>query len=482
MRLYRLRLRLFVVSFLSLALIFATLPQSSVALMQTDDEVPTSALMRFGSGPSVPDAGLQAIVDSVVGELPGTWGIAVKKLDTGQYAAFKGDTQQVSASLYKLWVLSELYRQIAEGTVSLDSSETVTAEDAYYDTLTGELRLPAGSEVGLDRAVYLMVTLSDNTATSVLVRVLGADSISRFMSRNGLASSVFEWEGDGSPLTTPNDMLKLLEMLATSRLVDAESSSEMVDLMLGQQINNLLPAGLPDDTQMAHKTGALEDLLHDAGIVYGESGPYVIVAMSSELPDYGIAWDAMPILSEKVHAYFNTQSAAPARYFADTRQTVGNDFLKFWNEYGGATTFGNPISAETLTDGGVVQQFERARFELDAEGSSAKATVTLGNLGEERANQLGLAWPRGEDRGDGRFFEATGQSVGDEFYDFWLNNGGERVFGLPISPQAAMKSPADGKSYTTQYFQRARMELHPDLPAGERIVLGALGSELAAKP
>ncbi|HET6314350.1 MAG TPA: serine hydrolase [Chloroflexia bacterium] len=468
------RPRPFMLSFLVFAFVFTASAQAGTAHMQVEDE--TAALMRFGSAPSVPDAGLQAIVDGVVGELPGTWGVAIKKLDTGQYASFNADERQVSASLYKLWVLGELFRQVAEGTVSLDSRETVTAEDAAYDVLTGELRLPAGSDVQIARAAYLMVTLSDNTAASLLVRVLGPGNISRFMSRNGLSDSVFDWEADEGPFTTPNDVLKLLEMLATSQMVDAQSSSEMVDLMLGQQINNLLPSGLPDDTPMAHKTGALEDLLHDAGIVYGASGPYILVAMSSELPDYGIAWDAMPALSEQVDAYFNARPTAPVRYFHETRQAVGHHFLKFWQEYGGAETFGLPIAPESLADGRVTQQFERARFEWDPAGAGgAQANVTLGSLGEERAAKLGLSWPRGEDTGEGRYFEETGQSLAGEFYTYWLNHGGERVFGLPISPAAEMQSPADDKMYMTQWFQRARMELRGD----GSVVLALLGREMA---
>jgi hypothetical protein len=132
-----------------------------------------------------------------------------------------------------------------------------------------------------------------------------------------------------------------------------------------------------------------------------------------------------------------------------------------------------------MSGGSVTQQFEYARFEWDAEGSGegSHPNVSLGRLGEERARQLGLSWPRSEDIGDGRFFEETGQSVTGDFYAYWLNNGGERVFGLPISPAAEMKSPADNKVYLTQWFQRARMELHSD---GSEVVLAPLGNELAA--
>src|SRR5512146_681920 len=83
--------------------------------------------MLFSSAPTEVDAGLQAIVDEVVDDLPGTWGVAIKKLDTGQYAAYNADKQQVSASLFKVWVLDELYREAEAGIISLDDQQTVTS-------------------------------------------------------------------------------------------------------------------------------------------------------------------------------------------------------------------------------------------------------------------------------------------------------------------------------------------------------------------
>ncbi|MDQ3929098.1 MAG: class A beta-lactamase-related serine hydrolase, partial [Chloroflexota bacterium] len=108
---------------------------------QTESRVP----MLFGSAPDAPDSQLQAIVEDTVGELGGDWGVAVKKLDTGQYAVFNGDVQQVSASLYKMWVLNELYRQAKVGLINLDSTTTVTGSDAAYDASLGILRLSVGS-------------------------------------------------------------------------------------------------------------------------------------------------------------------------------------------------------------------------------------------------------------------------------------------------------------------------------------------------
>ena len=448
---------------------------------QAESRVP----MLFGSAPDAPDSQLQAIVEDTVGELGGDWGVAVKKLDTGQYAVFNGDEQKVSASLYKMWVLNELFRQAKLGLVSLDSPSTVTGSDAAYDASLGILRLGVGSSITLRRAAYLMITLSDNTAAELLVRNLGPDNINRFMQQNGLKDSVLEWYTSADNLTTPIDMLREMEMVATSRMVDADSSRQMVDMMLDQQISDLFPPGLPAGAKLAHKTGSLDGLLHDAGIVYGPSGPFVLIAMASNLNSYATARNNMPLLLRRVYDYFNNRPYSPAKYFPQTRQTVGHDFLKFYNVYGGMRTFGYPVGPEQVMNGTLVQLFERARMEWHPElarGSGPVPGVVLGLLGQQRAEQLNLRWPTSADTGNGRYFKDTGQSVQGGFLDFWLNNGGERIFGMPISPEMPMRHPADGKTYTTQYFQRARMEYQPELPEGQRVVLGALGSETAANP
>lgn len=457
----------------------------SVATMVTwrDPESAQAAVpvnMLYGSAPDAPDSQLQAIIEDVIKDRSGVWGIVVKKLDTGQYAAINGDRQQVSASLYKLWVLSELYHQVSSGEISLDDARTVTGDDAAEDAYYGDLRIYPGTNITFRSAARQMVIVSDNTAAHFLVRNLGPDQVNAFMQQNGLTHSYLDWDGGGDNLATPLDVFRELEMMATSSMVDAASSQLMIETMLDQQINNRLPLGLPPEAHIAHKTGDLGSLLHDVGIVYGPSGPFLIVAMASHLDTLQDAFNGMPELARRVYAYFNDQPSSPARYFPETRQTVGHDLLKIWNEYGGVETFGYPIGPERLKDGLLVQDFERARMELHPELAGAggpQPTVTMGLVGQERATQLGLQWPRANNTGEGLYFDATGQEITGDFLQYWRNSGGERIFGWPISPAAQMVNPTDGKSYVTQWFQRARMEYHPDLPPGQRIVLGALNSE-----
>ena len=456
------------------ALILLHAPQAAHA------DVPTP--MLFSSAPDEPDSQLQAIVEDVVGDLPGDWGVVVKKLDTGQYAVYNGDVQQVAASLYKLWVISDLYQEAKIGNIGLDAYGTVTYDDAAEDTALDDLRIAPGESISMRSAARQMITVSDNTAGAFLLRQLGVDSVNRFISRIGLTRSILNVDGYGDNLTTPLDVQHELEMLATSRMVDAASSQEIVSYMLGQQINDRLPQGLPPEAKIAHKTGDLDYLLHDVGIVYGPSGPFIIVAMSSNLYNNEEGFDAMAELASRVYRYLNDNPSSPARYFPETRQTVAHDFLKFWYEYGGLASFGYPLGPEQEENGFLVQYFERARFEIHPEladiAAAPQPEIALGLVGAERAAQLGLHWSASPDSGTGLYFSGTGQEITGDFLDYWQNHGGERVFGWPISPATRMVNPSDGNTYLTQWFQRARMEYHPELPQGRNIILGTLGTEL----
>ena len=127
--------RAMLVVILAMATILILQPSPS-GTVQAQSAVPVN--MLYGSAPDIPDSQLQSIVDDVVGGLPSTWGVAVKKLDTGQFAEYNGDGQQVSASLYKLWVLGDLYYQASEGQVGLDDDATVTSDDAGFDIQQGD--------------------------------------------------------------------------------------------------------------------------------------------------------------------------------------------------------------------------------------------------------------------------------------------------------------------------------------------------------
>ncbi|HEY1011309.1 MAG TPA: hypothetical protein VGE07_01310 [Herpetosiphonaceae bacterium] len=168
------------------------------------------------------------------------------------------------------------------------------------------------------------------------------------------------------------------------------------------------------------------------------------------------------------------------RLFPETGYALRGEFLRYWEAHGGLAIFGYPISEVLWEDGRLVQYLERNRLELHPE-NPAPFRVLLGLLGEERLRSQGRDWraappaPITTDR-DCLYFRETRHSLCGEFRRYWEAHGGVAQFGFPITQPAPERSETDGKTYEVQYFERNRMELHPENPAPHRVLLGLLGS------
>ena len=430
--------------------------------------------LLYSSGPDYPDAGLQALLDSYVSDTPGDWAVSVKKLDTGQYAAVNANTQTLSASLYKLFVLYEVMRQQMLGNLSLDQAVTITDNAAAYDAGIGELHWSIGQQVAVSTLLERMVEVSDNTAAISLENLVGADTVNTDLQQLGLPNSGLHFGVGQDNLTSAAEYNRLLELIATGQVLDRASCRYMIDLLLDQELNDQLPMGLPTEIPMAHKTGTLDNppLQHDAGIVYGASGPYVITVLSWNQAEYTYSTDLMRRLSKAVYAYFNGRTVAPARYFPETGQVVGPQFLLYYNSYGGRPIFGLPIGPERVSGSKIVQPFERARLERPAAGGP----VGLGNVGRELlAVQQRHFPPTGRSNPADLttlWFPITQQAIGQPFLTYWRNHGSDELFGPPLSNIVIEPRP-EGPT-RVQYFERARFELH-----GNSVWLGLIGQDLA---
>jgi phage tail protein X len=189
-----------------------------------------------------------------------------------------------------------------------------------------------------------------------------------------------------------------------------------------------------------------------------------------------------------VDTRYPTQGAAPPRrgatYFPETGHNLGGRFREYWEANGGLAQLGVPLSeefVERLEDGReyTVQYFERARLELHPE-HPAPYDVLLGQFGRRILATLPNApAARTSPRQDYSYFEQTGHNVGPRFAAYWEANGGLAQFGYPLSEEFA-ETLEDGKPYTVQYFERARLEYHPENPAPFDILLGQFGRRLLA--
>jgi hypothetical protein len=156
---------------------------------------------------------------------------------------------------------------------------------------------------------------------------------------------------------------------------------------------------------------------------------------------------------------------------APAAPTLSGGFADFWQAHNGAVLFGQPLTGETQQDGLIVQWFERARLEWHPDYPPGQQ-ITLGRLGAELAGGHtfpGIA-PFPSNAGH-RYFAATGHSIQGDILGFWQDNGGLAIFGYPLSEETV----EDGR--TVQYFERARLEHHPELGAtGYRVLPSPLGA------
>jgi beta-lactamase class A len=240
------------------------------------------------------------LVHKRLGELRGIYGVAIKDLDTGEGVLVNADRAFPSASLFKLTVMYEAYRQREAG--RLNFNEQMTLSDNYARLDLGTLEVPVGTSVSVAWALDRMITRSDNATANLLADKLGWPSINSTMQELGMR----ETRQAGDKITTsPRDLLHLLELLALGHGPSPAASTEMVELLLDQRVNDRLPAQLPRDTPVAHKTGNLDGVIDDVGIVYSPGATYVIALLTEEAPDAGPVTQAEAALSRAVYDYFN---------------------------------------------------------------------------------------------------------------------------------------------------------------------------------
>lgn len=157
-------------------------------------------------------------------------------------------------------------------------------------------------------------------------------------------------------------------------------------------------------------------------------------------------------------------------YFPETGHNVEGDFLTFFNQHGGLKIFGYPITEGFNREGRWVQYFQKVRMELHPE-NPLPYRVQLGLVGDELGYRQALSPQQVANDQSHQYFPETGHTVAYAFLNFYNLNGGLDVFGYPISD---FTTSADG--WIVQYFQRARMEWHPELSGDQRVALTDLGS------
>ena len=228
--------------------------------------------------PATDAAQLATAMRERLGEFEGTAGvfIAIPGRPEPLYAA-DADTPFVAASLYKLAVLLRVESLVQGGALSYDDTITVEEVDVTQD---GSNEFP-GTTLTIDRALEEMITYSDNGAALALVRVYGAAATNATLAASGITGFHIAESNDEDNVATARSLGTFFDLLATRRLVSADASDRMLARLVRQQINDRLPRDLPADVAVAHKTGDLIGLIHDAGLIQTPDGPRIAVVLTS---------------------------------------------------------------------------------------------------------------------------------------------------------------------------------------------------------
>ena len=249
------------------------------------------------------EAAAHARVDDLVAQSGAEVGIAFRTLDGRQEWFVRADEPFHAASTMKIPVMIELFRQAEAGLISPDGPVTIVNEfKSLADGSPFSLGPDSDSETELYKAVGqtrtyrelcdLMIDVSSNLATNILIEKLGVDRIRASTEalgatgmnvRRGVEDNVAYRAGLNNT-TTACALLALLEAIATGKAVSPEASRQMLAVLERQHFSDGIPAGLPPGTLVAHKTGSITRIQHDAAIVFGDR-PYVLVVLVRGIDD-----------------------------------------------------------------------------------------------------------------------------------------------------------------------------------------------------
>lgn len=326
----RIRLLTFglILAMLTVAALVYSLPREQATPETVTDQAQTSTARRYREGPpprptrapkpvptpedtapaatpSVPDPVLPSpsLSEELAGYLAGldgTYGLAVRNPKDGQTILINADHVFPAASLYKLLVLYRVYQALDRGDLAADN-DVVFESDDLVEAENGD-GLSPGDSITVSQAVDWMIDYSSNPAAYALARAVGGWS-EVVAAASDLGMKDTSYDGD-SFVTTPADVLHFFDLLSAGVLVSPAASDEMMAILLQQQTNDRLPADLPPSVRVAHKTGELPEVRHDAGIVFGTGGSYPIAILSEGI-DPEKAARAQAEISRIIYDRFN---------------------------------------------------------------------------------------------------------------------------------------------------------------------------------
>jgi beta-lactamase class A len=260
---------------------------------------------------------LEAAIHDVDQHLEGVMGVAIEDLTTGDQFFLHDNEVFAQASSIKIAILADLDLQAQQGKLKLTDLYTVQASDLVPDSdIMGGLT-PGVTRVTLRDLATMMVAVSDNSATNVLIDRLGMDNVNAMLDSLGLAHTrlrrkMMDLEAakqGRENISTPREMMRLLGAIYRGKVLDKESIANFFKV-LSTNKDSWIPRDLPAEVKIANKPGSLEGVRNDSGIVFVAGRPYVICVMTAFLENERDGEEAISKVSLTAWRMFDRLSRA----------------------------------------------------------------------------------------------------------------------------------------------------------------------------
>ena len=231
---------------------------------------------------------LKKEIEKIISQVDGKVCVNFYDLNKNDGFSINGNEKVLSASMIKLLILAELMKKISEDKFSL--SDTIMMANFMKTEGDGVLKeLNTGHHFNLKELATLMIIVSDNQATNILIDFLGMENINLLGKELGLRETFLERrmmdaearKNGYDNYTSADDISLLLKLIYQEKLIDKEASQLMLDILLKQQQGERLQRYLPTDIKIAHKCGDLDNLENDGGIIWLEEKAYILVVLTS---------------------------------------------------------------------------------------------------------------------------------------------------------------------------------------------------------
>lgn len=233
--------------------------------------------------------------------LPGEYALAALHLPSGDTLLINEREMFHAASTMKTPVMIEIFRRVAEGKIRLD--DTIMVKNEFFSIVDGssyqltpaddsddEVYQKIGTGQTIDYLLFHMITRSSNLATNLLMQLADGKQVTATMRSLGAPSiQVMRGVEDSKAyrqglnnLTSAYDLMKIFEHIALGKAVNKDASEQMVNILLQQYYQDLIPARLPQGTRVAHKTGWISGVHHDSGIIFLPGGGQLVLVLLSK--------------------------------------------------------------------------------------------------------------------------------------------------------------------------------------------------------